>query len=326
MKMPAFFRPLRNDRPWWGIAAGATLFGLAGVVRWRFGGLTEGFGPMLLLPAILLAGLFGGIRVGVGAFVACFLTAWIWFFPPYGTFVLEERDAVTIAAFVLTATLELYVIRVLNLAINDLSAEKERSTTMFRELQHRVANNLQAIAGFLRYERKNLDQGSAGARAFETAQSRLDLMVNVHRSLNNPTIVDQAIGSYLKDMGSDLIRASNAPRVHLTVVAAPISLDLERLMPLSMIVTETVTNSLKYAFRDRHEGNLSIEFCVSGRDYILTVRDDGPGFAPTTNKTRNGSLGRSIVESLASQLRGKITFESGPGATVRLVFPVVGAP
>jgi len=326
MKMPSFFRPLRRDRPWWGIAAGATLFGLAGVVRWRFGGLTEGFGPMLLLPAILLAGLFGGIRVGLGAFVVCSLTAWIWFFPPYGTFVLEERDAVTIGAFVLTAALELYVIRVLNLAINDLSAEKERSTTMFRELQHRVANNIQVIASLLRRERKNLDQDSAAARALETAQSRLDLMVNVHRSLNNPAIVDQAIGSYLQGMGEDLIRASNSPRVHLTVVAAPISLDLERLMPLSMIVTEAVTNALKYAFRDHDEGNLAIEFRVSRRNYILTVHDDGPGFSPTTNKTRNGSLGRSIIESLASQLRGKITFESGQGATVRLVFPVVGAP
>ena len=99
-------------------------------------------------------------------------------------------------------------------------------------------------------------------------------MVNVHRSLNNPTIVDQIIGSYLQDMGEDLIRASNTPRVHLTVVAAPISLDLERLMPLSMIVTEAITNALKYAFRDRQEGNLAIE----------------------------------------------------QGATVRLVFPVAGAP
>ena len=81
MRVPSFFRPLRRDRPWWGIAAGAILFGLAGVVRWRFGGLTEGFGPMLLLPAILLAGLFGGIRVGLGAFIVCFLTAWVWFFP-----------------------------------------------------------------------------------------------------------------------------------------------------------------------------------------------------------------------------------------------------
>ena len=232
----------------------------------------------------------------------------------------------TVAAFVLTAALELYVIRVLNLAINNLSAEKERSATMFRELQHRVANNLQVIASLLRYERKNLDQGSDAARTLETAHSRLDLMVNVHRSLNNPTIVDQTIGSYLQGMGEDLIRASNTPCVHLTVAAAPISLDLERLMPLAMIVTEAVTNALKYAFRDRCEGNLAIEFRVSGRDYILTVRDDGPGFSPITNKARDGSLGRSIIESLASQLRGKITFESGQGLTVRLVFPVVGAP
>lgn len=326
MKAPSFFRQLRRDRPWWGIAAGAALFGLAVAVRWRLGDLTEGFGPMLLLPAILLAGLLGGIRVGLGVAAACFLVAWVWFFPPYGTFILKVRNAVTIVAFILTASLELYVIRILNLAINDLSVEKERSAIMFRELQHRVANNLQVVAGVLRQERKKLDRDAAAARALETAQNRLDLMVRVHRSLNHPDVVDQPISAYIQRMAADIIRASDTPGVHLTVTADPIRLDVERLMSLSMIVAEAVTNALKYAFHGRPEGSLTISFTINGRAYILTVCDDGPGFSATTAKGNRDSLGRGITESLASQLRGKISFGKGPGATVRVEFPVSVTP
>lgn len=322
MKASLLFRQLRRDRPWWGIAAGAALFGLAGVVRWRLSGLTEGFGPMLLLPAILLAGLLGGIRVGLGVAAACFVVAWVWFFPPYGTFILDARNAVTIAAFILTASLELYVIRILNVAINDLSVERERSATMFRELQHRVANNLQVVAGVLRQERKKLDRDGAAARALETAQSRLDLMVRIHRSLNHPDVVDQPVSAYFQRMVEDMIQASDTPGVHLTVTADPIKLDVERLMSLSMIVAEAVTNALKYAFHDRPEGNLTINFALNGRVYILTVCDDGPGLSATTVRGSRDSLGRGIIESLASQLCGKISFGRGPGATVKVVFPV----
>ncbi|HEY5107398.1 MAG TPA: histidine kinase dimerization/phosphoacceptor domain -containing protein [Caulobacteraceae bacterium] len=306
------------------MSAGAVLFGLAVAIRWRLGGLTEGFGPMLLLPAILLAGLFGGIRIGLGTAAICFLVAWVWFFPPYGTFVLEGRSAVTIATFILTASLELYVVRILNLAINDLSVTEERSATMFRELQHRVANNLQVVASVLRQERKKLDRDSAAARALETAQNRLDLMVRVHRSLNSPNIADLPIGSYFSSIVEALIRASNTPRVHLNITADPVTLDVERLMSLSMIVAETVTNALKYAFHGRPEGNLTIDFVLKGQVYILTVCDDGPGFSATSLQSNRDSLGRGIVESLASQLGGKISFGRGPGAAVKVVFPVRG--
>src|SRR6185437_12917116 len=89
-----FFRDLRRDRPWLGIAVGAVFFSVAAFLRWSLGGLPEGYGPMMFLPAILLAGLFGGIRIGVAVAVICMFTAWTWFFPPYGTFVLNLRETV----------------------------------------------------------------------------------------------------------------------------------------------------------------------------------------------------------------------------------------
>lgn len=322
MKTSSMFRSLPRDRPWRGLASGAALFGMAVIARWKLGGLAEGFGPMLLLPAILISGLIGGIKVGLGVAAVSFLMAWIWFFPPYGTLTVDLKDRVTFVAFALTACLELYVIRVLNLAISDLSVAKERSATMFRELQHRVANNLQVVAGVLRHERRKLDRGSAGALALERAQERLDLMVRVHRSLNSPKLVETPIGSYLQSLCSDLIRASNTPHVHLSVTAAQVRLDVERLMSLSMIVAEAVTNALKYGFRDRPDGNIAIDLGLEGHTCTLTVCDDGPGFPTAVPKPDQRSLGQGIMESLVSQLRGKLSFESGPGATVRIVFPV----
>src|SRR5690348_5809458 len=86
------FRKLPRDRPALGLAAGGAFFVLASLLRWLLGGMGEGFGPMTFLPAILLSGLFGGIRIGIAFAVVCTLVAWVMFFPPYGTFTLDTSQ------------------------------------------------------------------------------------------------------------------------------------------------------------------------------------------------------------------------------------------
>lgn len=303
------------------MAAGVAIFALAIVLRRLLGGLSEGFGPMTFLPAILLAGLIGGIRVGLAFAIICVLVAWVWFFRPYGTFILEPRDAATMTIFILTAGLEVYVIRILNLAINDISLARERSNTLFRELQHRVANNLQLVAALLYLRKKALDEDSAGARALEAARSRLDLMSRVHRHLHNPNAVGLPVGAYLQDLCEDLIKASDTPHVRLTVDALPVKLDLEALMSVSLIVAELVTNSLKHAFRGRPAGSIAIRLDVRKHVCTLTVADDGCGIPADFGHAKSGRLGQDILQSLASQLGGQISFERAQGTAARLVFP-----
>ncbi len=161
------FRKLPRDRPALGLAAGAAFFALASILRWQLGGMSEGFGPMTFLPAILLSGLFGGIRIGVAVAILCALVAWVMFFPPYGTFTLATSHVISMVIFVVTAVLELYVIRTLNVAIDDLSQARERSNVLFRELQHRVANNLQFVAAVLMRRRRMLRSDPVCAEALE---------------------------------------------------------------------------------------------------------------------------------------------------------------
>jgi two-component sensor histidine kinase len=304
-----------------GLGAGAAFFAIAAGLRWFLGGMAEGFGPMLFLPAIMLAGVFGGIRVGLGFAAACVLIAWTWFFPPYGTFTLDRHEIITMVIFVLTAGLELYVIRSLNIAINDLATARERANTMFRELQHRVANNLQFIAGILVREKRSMEKGSIGALALEGALSRMNLMARVHRRLHDPAAVDLPIEDYFEDLCTDLIKASDRPDIQLAIKAVPLRLDLESLMTLSLIVAEVVTNSLKHAFPNKMDGRISVAITTKNRICTLIIADDGCGISSSPEKTKCNGLGQGILKNLASELDGTLSFERGPGTTIRLVFP-----
>ena len=316
-----WFSKLPGDRPVLGIVAGAAFFALASVLRWLLGGTSEGFGPMTFLPAILLAGLFGGIRIGLAFAAICTLVAWVLFFPPYGTFTLATPHRITMLIFVLTAALELYVIRSLNLAIHELSESRERSSTLFRELQHRVANNLQFVSALLWARTMELDGDSAGAEALEAARARLDMMSRVHRRLHDPKSVDLPIDDYLRSLCIDLIKASDTPDVRLTVSADPLVLNLEALMSVSLIVAELVTNSLKHAFNGRDAGEIAIAIVAGKGTCTLTVTDDGPGIPDDFETANSGSLGQGILHSLARQLHGRISFEHGAGTVARLIFP-----
>lgn len=321
-KISSAFRKLPRDRPALGVIAGTAFFAVASILRWQLGGMSEGFGPMTFLPAILLAGLFGGIRIGVAIAIICTLVAWVMFYPPYGTFTLATPHIIAMAIFVLTALLELYVIRTLNVAIADLSEARERSNVLFRELQHRVANNLQFVAALLMRRRKLLKSDLACADALAAAQTRLETMSRVHRRLHDPASLSQPLQTYLETLCTDLITASDTPNVRLSVECPIVVLSLNALMSLSLIVAELVTNSLKHAFRGRSEGLIAIS--VTGRRgvYTLSVADDGPGLPDGFGKTRKDSLGQGILQSLAGQLHGKLLFESGPGAVARLVFRI----
>jgi two-component sensor histidine kinase len=315
------FRRLRRDRPWLGLALGASLFAVAGLGRGFIGNLSEGFEPITFLPAMLLAGLVGGIQVGLAVCLVCILVAWVWFFPPYGTFILTPHDALTMAVFSLTAALELCVIRALNLTINDLAVARERSNTLYRELQHRVANNLQSVAAILHLSKNKVDKDGVAMHALETVQSRLELMSRVHRRLHDPASIDLPPATYLEDLCQDLIQAGASSHLELRVEASSVHFDFETLMSISLIVAELVTNSLKHAFGGRKDGSLLLKLAVGKNNCTLTVADDGCGFPSRLPDAKSRSLGQGILRGLVSELHGTISFESDHGAVTRVVFP-----
>jgi len=77
--------------------------------------------------------------------------------------------------------------------------------------------------------------------------------------------------------------------------------------------------------------------CPEGRDLIIEVRDDGPGFPPgydvrdptpfTSTKSDGSGIGLAVVRSIAEAHGGNMSIVSNArGSTVRLTLPSVGIP
>ena len=115
----------------------------------------------------------------------------------------------------------------------------------------------------------------------------------------------------------------NPGQVQLKVKVQDVFLDVETTIPLGLIINELITNSLKYAFPGGRKGELHIYLGNSeDKEYDLELRigDNGIGIPEGFDLRESESLGMVLVDTLVKQLRGKINYETGNGASFTIKF------
>ena len=315
-------RPLRRHA-WLGYVAGLGVFAFAFLLRFLAGGILDDVPFITLFPAILIAALLGGLHVGVVVAILSFVAAWYFFIPPTGSWEIGTfAGFVTLLLFCVTAGIQLFVIETLNRTVDRLSDERDRVAVLFRELQHRVANNMAFVASLLRFKRRTLDTAPQDAAAvLDDADKRLEMMARIHRRLYDPAIIDMPLSSYLEGFVKDILDASGATNVVCVVEVPPVKFDLERLVTLSLLVNEVITNSLKHGFDGRETGMISIKLEREARAYVLAIKDNGRGLPTDGDPAASATLGMTIIRSLAAQLGGEVAWSNTTGTTARLTFP-----
>jgi two-component sensor histidine kinase len=312
------FAARRLRQVWWmRIAIGIAMFAVAFGVRWSI--KVDGFPFITFFPAVLAAGMLGG--VGAGAICTVLGLVAARFFFTSASFYLGLNTAtslVPLLLFALAAGVELLLIGLLNRAIDELWVARERSNTLFRELQHRVANNLQFVGALLHLQRKLPLSKDA---ALSAAHLRLDVMGRIHRKLYDPANADRPITEFLRDLCTDLIQSAGASNVVLKVADAPLNLSFEKVIPLALMVAEIVTNSLKHAFPDGRPGCIKIKLKTEPASLCtLVIADDGIGFSSAKPNNAQEGLGQRVIESLAAQLDATTMSTTDQGARVTITF------
>ena len=273
------------------------------------------------LPAIAIAALLAGWRVGFAVACLSCVAAWYFFLPPYGTFGLEMPNGVTrIVLFWITAGTQLFIIGAILDALSKLAAERDRVALLFQELQHRVANNMAFVAALLRMQRKAVAASPQNAiMLFDQAESRISVMARIHRRLYDPGMLELPLASYLEALSKDVLEAAGATNIVCVVETDSPRLDLTKLVPVSLLITELMTNALKHGFAGRHDGTIRLRLVRDKDKVVLSVSDNGRGLERAS--VGEGSLGMTIVRSLAAQLGGNVEWLSHQGTTARLSFP-----
>jgi two-component sensor histidine kinase len=314
MRIVALIQVLRRYRDTW---AG---YAIAFIVMATAIGLREAVDPYVripfvtLFPAMVICSLVGGRLAGILAAVVGGIIAWYLWLPPRRTFALEwPAGYLSVALYVVTSWILLLLTRGLSETLKSLEAERDLSAELFRELQHRTANNLQSVSAMLKQNRRAVERNPAVALAvLDAAGQRFEIMSRINRRLYTPDMAEVDATTLLHDLCDDMRGALGGDRIVCEVRASPARLDRERAMLVSLLVAELLMNASKHAFGNGRSGRIEISLEAAGSTYRLGFADNGKGFDPAAHVP---GLGTRIMQGLVAQLHGTMRTASGPGGT-----------
>nr|WP_314436397.1 histidine kinase dimerization/phosphoacceptor domain -containing protein [uncultured Brevundimonas sp.] len=207
-------------------------------------------------------------------------------------------------------------------AQEEIRLARDRAEAMLREVNHRVGNSLQLVSSFMSLQMRHIsDQGAKDA--LRESQARIEAVAHVHRRLYTSGDMSRvAMDEYLHGLMGELSKSigpdDGSPR--LVLDAAPLSVSTDQAVSLGVIVTELVTNAVKYAYAPGQGGEIRIHMKPDGEGRaVLTVEDDGPGLG--LGKPKGTGLGGKIISAMASGLRSGVEYDAAhKGVRAQLVF------
>lgn len=210
--------------------------------------------------------------------------------------------------------------RVLRMEAEDeLRTALNEKEILFRELHHRVKNNLNIIKSLI-----VLQSGRSHSIEFKNAATelvgRIIAISLIHEQLYRKAEISSVeIMEYLDTLVRAIVLSqgdyAHPPKVAVEGDKRPLPMDIA--VPLGIIVNEAVMNAIKHA---RPSGALEIWICLRAEDFdlLLEISDNGPGFDPSVG---GEGLGFQLLDVLARQVGGIVSINSGKGTRIRVRFP-----
>ncbi len=204
-------------------------------------------------------------------------------------------------------------------------AEKE---ILLKEIHHRVKNNLQVISSLLYLQSLKL-QDEQAREIFRESQNRVKSMALIHEQLyQTKDFAKVDFAEYLRTLANMIAESYNEPPsiIEVQIDAEKLDVSIDAAVPAGLIVSELVTNSLKYAFPETAEmAEKSKEIAIlaqktSDNEIILTVRDNGIGLNVERPLDSPKTLGLRLVKLLTEQLHGSIEVLPQKGAAFCIRF------
>jgi two-component sensor histidine kinase len=208
---------------------------------------------------------------------------------------------------------------------------RRQDCSLIAEADHRIANHLALLAGHVRLKAAELAKRpeASGRDAIQLlllgVQAEISAVARLHRKLsggNAQTSSDLAdemhevCAPFNSGLSGDLVVVEDfEPGCHVTA---------DQILPVTQIVTEVITNALKYAAGDGR-GGLLVARLRKGEpgSAVIEIIDHGPGFPSAFNPATDGGLGFRVVRALAVQLEATASFSStAEGLRFTLTLPL----
>lgn len=203
-----------------------------------------------------------------------------------------------------------------------IQSQLQEKQILLQEIHHRVKNNLQLVASLLELRSRGMANQAAKA-AFKDSIGRIRSMAMLHEKMYGSNIVGTVnFGEYIKSLFEPLAEAFNKDLpINFVVDSDHFMLDLNRAIPLGLILNELLTNSVKHAFSSSQPPEIMVKIRTNMDKVAMTVADNGRGLPPDVDLFKSESFGFKIVRLLIEQVDGQIKVQNANGTVFEITLP-----
>lgn len=217
-----------------------------------------------------------------------------------------QLNRLWISVLIVSILLTLTIVLLINYKFRRERKNKHKIETLMQELHHRVKNNLQLLSSIFSLQSKVLKDEYA-LDAVRSGENRVNAMAIVHQQLyqqsgSRSVNLKHFITRLVDELASSYNYQTEVNDIILSI--DDYDIDVDKVIPIGLIVNELASNSFKYAFSVAENPRLSIQITKTNEELVTKVSDNGPGFKTISESKK--SMGLNIVETLGRQLKAKI--------------------
>ncbi len=198
------------------------------------------------------------------------------------------------------------------------SQKNQHIEALIKELHHRVKNNLQVVSSLMSLQSRRLEDRNA-REALDEGKKRVDAMAMIHQRLYmDNELASVQIDEYLKNLAASLAGSFGFSTSSVITVfnLAETNMDIDRAIPIGLIVNELITNSFKHAFKEIADPKIYISLLQTGEHIELKISDNGKGIQE--NQIPDSSFGMKLVKTLVDQLEAKMEISNRNGTVISI--------
>jgi GAF domain-containing protein len=206
----------------------------------------------------------------------------------------------------------------------------QTKSAMLQEMNHRVRNNLQTVAGLLSMQLRRIPPESDGAAALKESISRVQSIAAVHDLMMSDDTEIESISLYelARKIADGVVSTLIKPgfKLSLNIQQEPaenIRVNSHEATLLALLFNELISNAILHGFAGLKSGSIDVRVSQAapseegpgqrrGQRITIEVVDSGVGLPPGFDPITGSNLGLNIVHTLVVRdMRG--TFKIGPG-------------
>lgn len=193
-----------------------------------------------------------------------------------------------------------------------LSNSLNEKEVLYRELNHRVKNNLMVLSGLI-YLQQQSDKSKENHELYMALRNRIQTMAIVHEKLYGiESSTNINFQEYLEELVPLIYNSFKKDNTIMpyTIRCMTLFLPIHKAIPLALIFNELITNSIKHANSKALTDGIMIDAESDENETIIHYRDSGTGLPKDFDLKLSKSMGMKIVNLMSQQLKAEIAYHS----------------